>query len=216
MRRTLVPVILGLVLIVAGVLYLLQSLGVIGQGADYFWGTAFAAGGFAFLYVYFTGQSKHWWPLIPGLTLLALGALIVLGLAAPEVAEIWGGTIFLGGIGLAFWIIYFLDRSQWWPIIPAGALFTLAATAGVGSAFEGIDAVWVFFLGLGLTFVLVAYLPPAQARTKWAMIPAIVLIVIAAIVGLASVSSLEYLWPVALIVVGLFLAGRAFLGRSRA
>ena len=32
----------------------------------------------------------------------------------------WGGALFLGSIGLAFWVIYFVRRDFWWAVIPGG------------------------------------------------------------------------------------------------
>ena len=34
----------------------------------------------------------------------------------------WGGALFLGCIGIAFWVIYLADRARWWGIIPGGVL----------------------------------------------------------------------------------------------
>lgn len=207
MRRVEASVILGLLLIAAGVVFLLQTLGIVEAAAAYFWGIAFGVAGLVFVYVFLTGPSTRWWAIIPGLTLLGLGAIILLDQIAPQVGKNWSGGIFLGAIALAFWVIYFLNRENWWAIIPGGILLTLAFVAVIGSI-SGIDAGWVFFLGLGLTFVAVAYLPGAKAHTKWALIPAIVLLVIGIVLAAASAEVLGYVWPVVLIVLGLYLVAR--------
>ena len=38
--------------------------------------------------------------------------------------------MFLGTIGLSFWVIYLTRRDFWWAVIPGGALMTLALVAG--------------------------------------------------------------------------------------
>jgi len=94
----------------------------------------------------------------------------------PDVPETLGGVLFLAAIGLAFWVIYFTKRELWWAVIPGGAMFTLALVAGLESVFEGAEMGGVFFLGLGLTFVLLYFVPTPQGRMKWALIPAAVLL----------------------------------------
>src|SRR5689334_8317941 len=105
MKRSVTPVVLGLVLIGAGVLSLLQNLGVLGPVAGLVWALAFAAAGAAFLAT-FAARPAHWWALIPGSTLLGLGALVGLQELAPALAASWGGPLFLGGIGLGFGAVY--------------------------------------------------------------------------------------------------------------
>jgi len=56
-----------------------------------------------------------------------------------------------------------------------------------------------------LTFGLVSLAPPPHGRQKWALIPATVLLVIGLLIALASMPFIKYLWPLALILVGLYL-----------
>ena len=66
----------GLVLILGGVLFLLQNLGIF-QGSDLFWGVSLGIAGMLFLGVFF-GDRQQWWALIPGMVLFAVGSLILL------------------------------------------------------------------------------------------------------------------------------------------
>lgn len=189
----------GLVLILTGALFLMQTMGLLDNVGDVFWGAIFLSAGALFLFAFFTGS---WWTAIPGCTLAGLGALILL----PDEFENLGGAIFLGSIGLAFWLVYVTaPRERWWGLIPAGVLTVLAATTLLPDLVGGRASGSIFFFGLALTFVLVALL----AGMKWAWYPAAVL----GAIGLISLLALEeltnYIWAVALIVVGGFFIVRA-------
>ncbi len=212
MRRFEIRVVGGILLIAAGVLFLLQNLGVLAVGI-YLWPLLFGAGGAVFLYVFLTNRA-NWWAVIPGFVLLSLAAVIALDQFAPQVEETWGGAIFLGGIGLAFWVVYFVKREHWWAIIPGGVLLTIALVAGLSSVLEDIEMGGVFFLGLGLTFALLSFLPTPEGRMKWALIPAAVLLVMGLLITAAATAVLNYLWPAVLILAGLYLIFRTFASRQ--
>ncbi|MBI5934891.1 MAG: hypothetical protein HY867_14395 [Chloroflexi bacterium] len=189
----------GLVLILTGALYLLQTIGLLDNVGDVFWGAIFLSAGALFLFAYFTGS---WWAAIPGCTLAGLGVLILL----PDSLEKFGGAVFLGSIALAFWMVYLTaPRERWWALIPAGVLTVLAVVTFLPDLVGGHASGSIFFLGLALTFVLVALL----AGHKWAWYPAAVL----AAIGLISLLALEnlsnYIWAGALILAGGFFIFRA-------
>lgn len=208
MRQFQMRIVGGILLIAAGVLFLLQNLGIFAVG-DYLWPFLFGAGGLVFLYVFLTDRA-NWWAIIPGFTLLGLAAMMALNQFVPQVGETWGAALFLGGIGLAFWVVYFTNREHWWAVIPGGVLFTIALVAGLSSILEGIETGGVFFLGLGLTFALLSFLPTPEGRMKWALIPAGVLLVMGLLITAAATAIINYLWPAALILGGLYLLFRAF------
>ena len=220
MRRFEVRVIGGILLIAAGILFLLQNLGIFTVGA-YLWPFIFGAGGLVFLYVFLTSRAngstepaEAWWAVIPGFVLLSLAAMMALDQFAPQIGETWGGALFLGGIGLAFWVVYFTGRERWWAVIPGGVLLTNALVAGLSSVLGGIEMGGVFFLGLGLTFALLSFLPTPEGRMKWALIPAGVLLVMGLLITAAATAIFNYLWPAALILVGLYLLFRTFGSRQ--
>ena len=199
----------AILLIVVGILLLLQNVGILGGVVALIWSLIFAAGGLVFLYVFLTNR-VHWWAIIPGFALLGLAALIALDQFLPRVGDVLGVTILLGGIGLAFWVIYFRKREYWWAIIPGGVLVTLALIVGFESVLEGDEIAGILLLELGLTFGVLYFLPTPQGRMKWALIPAAVLLVMGLLITTATTGILEYLWPAALIVVGLYLLYRMF------
>jgi len=202
----------GVLLIAAGVLFLLDSLGAIAVGAVV-WPVIAGAASLAFLFVFVSAPRSNWWAAIPGFVLLGLSGTILLDRLLPAIGEAWGGTLFLGGIGLAFWVVYLVNTQNWWAIIPGGVLFTLAFVAGPWQGVKSPETGSVFFFGLGLTFALLALLPTPQGRLTWALIPAVVLLTMGVLLTAAASELMNYFWPVALVAGGLYLLYRAFGSR---
>ena len=191
----------GSILILAGVLFFLQEFQILGSAFEYLWVILMAAGSGAFLWIYFTKRDQ-WWAVIPGLTLLGLTLVGLENLIQVLPASNWSGAVFLGCIGLAFWLVYLRRQEQWWAIIPGGVLVTLALVAGLDFLSDWSDV--IFFLGLGLTFFLVALLPSKTHDTRWAFIPAGILTVLGLLLFAPLQSALNYVWPVALIGLGIY------------
>ncbi len=204
MRRFDFRIVLGLILLLGGGLLLLQNMGYLRNASDFFWGAVFVIAGAAFLSLLF-GGSGNWWALFPGMTLLAIGAVILLG----ERSGRFDGMIVLGGIALAVWLVYFMDRVRWWALIPAGVLTTLAIVTVVPDRAGDSATAGVFFLGLAFTFLLVAL----AAGARWAYYPAGALAVVGALATVSSTSVVNYLWAVVLIAIGGYLVFRFFTNR---
>jgi hypothetical protein len=253
MKRFDPRIIFGILLIAGGGLALAQTMGKLESASDIFWGGVFLVAGLIFLSLLFGG---HWWASFPGFTLASLGVMILL----PKSLDQFGGALFLGGIALSFWYVYFSSRvERWWALIPAGVLSALAGMilvaerfddyggavflGGIGLSFFAVyltdragrwwalipggvlvtlagmtiaaervgefQTAGLFFLGLAVTFLLVALL----AGMNWAYWPALVL----GIMGFLGIASLlnfaNYLWAVVLIGAGLVLIIRYFLKR---
>jgi hypothetical protein len=196
----------GLLLIVAGGLFLLQNLGLF-EASGLVWALLLGLGGVFFISVFIQSR-EHWWGLIPGITLLAIALLIFLDNFFPRAASIWGGGIVLGGIGLAFLGVYLANRANWWALIPMGVMVTLAGVT-VMDEITGIDTAGLFFLGLGATFALVALLPAEGSQMRWAWIPAGVLLLLGLFLSVQAASLLGYIGPAVLILAGLYFILRA-------
>jgi len=204
MKRFDPRIVIGALLIVAGGLGFLQAFGFLQDASDVFWGLVFLAAGGVFLYMFAGGSaSGQWWAVIPGLVLAGIGVLILL----PDSLDNLGGGVFLGAIGLSFWLIYFSGRERWWAIIPGGVLFTLALVAILPERlFGGADSGGVFFLGLAVTFLLVAIL----ADMRWAFWPAGALGVFGMFLFFQSqIYLLSYFSAAALIGAGIFIILRS-------
>jgi len=198
----------GLLLVAAGVLFLLENLGVF-EVSGLIFAVLLGAAGVVFLAMVIANRS-NWWAVIPGLILVYLGAMIALDSLIPNFSGIYGGAAFLAVIGLSFWIVYFMNRSYWWAVIPGGVMVTLALVAGLSELVPGDYLGGTFFLGLGLTFGLVAILPTPGGRMHWALIPGGILFLMGIIITAVSTRFANLVWPVALILAGLYL----FFARS--
>jgi hypothetical protein len=207
MKRFDIRILWGLLLICAGALFMLQELNLIPSAWDLVWALLFGIAGCVFIFAFWTNRTQ-WWPLIPGLGLLSLGLLMVLEEFLP--GSDWLGAIFLGGIGLSFWLIYAIRPENWWAVIPGGVLVTLAIVAGIDPYVGGDTGGGIFMLGLGLTFGLLALLPTSQGRMKWAFIPAAILLVIGIFIMSPFLPLLNYIWPLALIALGGYFILRNF------
>jgi hypothetical protein len=202
----------GLLLIGGGVLFLLQEFGFIPRDLGWLWGLVFGLAGLAFLTAFVLDRGQ-WWALIPGFILLSLALLILLGETVPSLAGQWGGTIFLGGLALPFLLIYLINRTHWWGLIPGGVLATLAVVAGVSENMNGFAVGGLFFLGLGLTFLVIWFAPTPQGRMGWAIFPAIPLLILGLLLITPFASLAGFVWPVVLMLAGAYLLFRAFRPR---
>jgi hypothetical protein len=172
MKRFDPRIVLGFMLIVGGGLALAQTMGFLENASNVFWGGVFLAAGLAFLVLLFGG---HWWAAFPGFILAALGVLILFSDALGAL----GGAVFLGGLALSFWYVFFSNRiERWWAIIPAGVFTALSLLIVASAQFEEYSGAIVLG-GIGLTFFIV-YLTNTQERW-WALIPGGVLVTLAGV-----------------------------------
>ncbi len=193
----------GAVLILGGLMLLLQNLGYFEFGG-LFWGALFLLGGLFFLSAYMNNHA-NWWAFIPGFTLLGIGVLILLGELAPRLTGVIGGSIILGAISLAFLAVYLADRRNWWAIIPFGVMLTLTLVVSLSEPLGGMATPGLFFLGMGLTFALVAVLPNSAGQMRWAWIPAGILFVMGVVFSFAAGNLIGLIGPAAMILGGLYL-----------
>ena len=203
---------LGVVLVVLGVLAFLQSFNILNMRGEIWllaFGLIFAAVGVSFIYALIADHNA-WWAAIPGMTLLGLGVMMVL-FSFPSISlGALPPFIFLGSIAAAFWLIYYLKRSNfWWAIIPAGVMTTIAIIVFIpeGSSLGGS----VFFLGMAATFALLGFVEINGRRMTWPWIPAGVLAVMGVLIGLTTSGWSAIVWAVLLILAGAFLVARPYL-----
>lgn len=211
MKRFDFRILWGGLLILAGLMFLLQQVNLIPDAWGLIWALVFCVAGVVFLMAFWSDRST-WWPLIPGMGLLSLGVLMLVEEFFP--GNDWAGAIFLGGIGVSFWIIYLMNRENWWAVIPGGVLVTLATVAGIEPFVGGDVGGGIFMIGLSLTFFLVAVLPTAQGRMNWAFIPGVILLIIGIFLITPLLPLFSYVWPIALILVGGYFILRNFLSKS--
>jgi hypothetical protein len=216
MNRIDFRLVLGGLLILAGIVFLLENLGVVALGG-LFWGAFLLVCGAGFTTVTLT-RPGQWWALIPGVFLLALSGLVFLDFWLPALADRYGGAITLGGLGLAFFAVYLADRLHWWALIPGGILASLAAVdlAPQIESLRRLDSAVILFAGFGLTFLLVFVLPTRGERNTWAIFPALGMLLVSVLIFGSAAALLNIIWPLLIIGLGLVLIGRSLLGRGRA
>jgi len=173
------------------------------------WGSLFGVAGIGFL-VFSRHDQKAWWALIPGVILLGLGVLVLSSVILPETGDKIGGFIFLGGVSLAFWLVYIRNNNFWWAIIPGGVFGSLSLVTLV-EEFTRIDGGFVFLFGLAVTFALLSLLPGLPGNRNWPWIPAGILALVSFFTIVSNMNQMSYVVSFLFIGVGLFLIVRNFI-----
>ena len=159
-----------------------------------------------FLAVY-AWDREQWWALIPACVLLAVAvmlALIELNILRDEAVA----TFVLAAIALPFLVTYVRDREKWWALIPAYALLAVGAMVGLielGVLGDLLIPAYVMF-AVAIPFFVV-YL--RNRDLWWSLIPGGIM----AVIGLAFLlaeGAVQYIAPVALLVVGVWMIVRQF------
>ncbi|MGI6374757.1 MAG: hypothetical protein ACOX3S_01995 [Anaerolineae bacterium] len=206
----------GIALIVVGALLLLRN--VLGGWVDreeLFFGGLFAAAGLGFVVTYAANTKGRWWAIIPGCSLLGLGALLLMTSVSSALTDLVGGPMFLLAIALAFVIVFLTEPARWWAVIPAGALASAAATALVEELRLPFEGGAVMMFGLAATFGLLALIATPQGRMRWPLIPAGVLAAIGLLLLSESLRLGAFVWPIALVLVGAAFVLRSLKGAPR-
>ena len=201
----------GGVLILGGVLFLLENLGVF-EGSELFWGICFLVAGMLFL-AYFMQNRQEWWALIPGLIMTGIGILLLLLSFFPGIDDAFGGLIILGSLGIGFVLVFLLNRNRWWAIIPGGVLLTLAIISVLENYLPENSVGGFFLIGLGLTFSAVALVPASAGQMRWPWYPAIALIFMGLLVFMTAENTFVYILPVIFLLAGGILIWRALRQR---
>jgi hypothetical protein len=158
--------------------------------------------------------------LIGGLILILGGALALAGQLIPDSWDFPFGVLVLSGLGLVFLAAGIATREAGW-IIPGGILSGIGAgVALVDSPLAGRlpgDEGGLFMLAFAGGWFLITLLTGlfTDETHWWALIPGGIMALIGLAAGFGSVfawalEALGRLWPVALIVIGLFVLYRAF------
>jgi hypothetical protein len=168
--------------------------------------------GLVFLAVFLNNRTRIWALIVA----YVFGVLSIAPmLAAGGSMAAYFGPVFLIGVALPFYVLYFRSADNWWAIIPAGAMTTvsLVATAAIAGLIDdeasGGYANAFLMVGLAATFA-VLWLKHSK---DWARIVTVIL----AVLAVASVFFFNYyeiFWPVAIILGGLYLFVTALRPRT--
>ena len=207
----------GIFLLLAGVFLLLKNLGVFGPWGDVAWAALYALAGLAFLVWFFSG-TENWWRAIPAFTLLGIGGCLFLVWRNPALG-IYGPSLALAGIALGFWAVLIVRREQWWALVPAGALSTVAALLALWGQLDAAGRMVVLLVGMGLTWLLLYVFRYNQRDTRWASVPAGALLILGAVTLIGALPMpliVRNWWPMALVLGGLLLVIAGYAVRKPA
>ena len=200
-------IVLGVFLVAAGVLLLLQSYIDLSAWA---WFILLIVGGLAAL-AFYIGDRSNLAMLITAYVFLAIAlllALIMLGVLRDEGVAAY----VLTAIALPFLAVYARDRKQWWFLVPAYVMLAVALMVGlIGLGILGdllIPAYVMFAIAVPF-FAVYAW----DRRRWWALIPAGVMTIIG-LFFLVAEAGLKWLAPVLLILAGAWILART-LARNR-
>jgi len=194
---------LGILFLLAGIFGILEKIHLISNASGFFWGFVFGIAGIGFFYNYLSNRD-HWWSFISSFSFFGLAGSIFL----PAWLDIYRGFSFLGMVGIGFLAIYLSNRKLWWTLIPSGVIITLGGISIVSNFLDGQETGALFFIGLGITFILVRILPNGTQRMNWAFIPAAILLIIGTLLGSSLSSYLDYIWITILFMGGLIMIWR--------
>jgi hypothetical protein len=159
----------------------LQNLGIFPEFSPTAWGLIFAAASVVFLVIYLTSGWYQWGWLFPIFVAAGLAAIIFLGESGFD-GE-WIGALFMASIAAPFWLIFLIDRGNWWALIPGWVLAVLTAVILLSKSAAGEILGTLVMFGIALPFLIVYIRNPKQ---WWAVIPAGVMTTIGLIVLLSA------------------------------
>jgi hypothetical protein len=160
--------------------------------------------GLSFFLVYWSNRTR-WWALLVAYIMFVLSI-------APALASFDGnaaayfGPVFLLAIGIPFLVVYLRSEQNWWAIIPAGVMATLAIIATLGIAGwirdtqTGGYSNAILMGGLAATFAVVWL----RHGLNWAKTVTVILSLLA-VASVFFASYAEIFWPVAIILAGGYL-----------
>lgn len=199
--------ILGLILILAGILLGLQELGVFtGSTRDAIFTAAFGLTS-VLLFSIFLSDRRRWWAVVAALTLMGLAITSLLDMVAPNLGNEVGGPVFMGLMAFGFILIYILDRRMWWAIIPGGILLSIALVALFDEMNTPLpfEPGGVLFMGMGVTFLLLALVRDNGKRLGWGVYPGVPLFIFGLAIAFGSQAMWSVIGPLMLIAGGAFI-----------
>jgi len=157
--------------------------------------------------VVFLRNRDQWWALIPAYVLLVIG--VMLGLTESNVLpDDFVATYVLTAIALPFLVVFLRNREQWWALIPAYVLLIVGVMIGLteGGVLSDLLVPAYILFAIAIPFFVVY---ARNTRQWWALIPGGIL----AIIGLSFLiaeAAAQYVAPVALVLVGIWIIVRQF------
>ena len=166
---------------VLGALAVIIALAETGKNDEFLGSLIFIAVAIPFLVAFLTNIRENWWALIPAFGCLVLATVINF---ADTVAGEWIGALIMYGIGLPFLLVYLVNRTRRWALIP-GLILVGIGTLSLVSVINAWANIFVSLVIAGIFF----YVYFTRPERWWALIPAGMMTSIA----LGSILSLPFL-----------------------
>ena len=182
----------GLTLLGLGLLAFLSNSGFFGVFPAFVWVVVLFTAGAA---VWTLGPSYLNFP-------QRLLAFISIGIVATATSGEFAGTAATGFIAMGFGLVYLNEPRHWWALIPAGVMAGACLVTTLGTLFPRWDTGPLFLLVLAGTFSLLYLLPRERGGQGWALIPAIVLILVTVLANDPGGDTPGWLVPLVLIGTG--------------
>ena len=198
----------GGLLILFGVLALIEVYYELGT---WVWVAVLTVGGLGVYAIYATDREQKWM-LIISYVMLAVAGLITL-LELNILRDPFIATFVLLAIALPFLVAFLFNRANWGLLIPAYVLFAIGVMVPLielGVLEDIMIAAYIMF-AVAIPFFVV-YL--RNSANWWALIPAGILAFIG-IVFLIAQAAAEYIVPIVLIAVGIFIVVRQFTKKEQ-
>jgi len=149
---------------ILGALAVIITLAEAGKADEFLGSLIFIAIAIPFLVAFLTKIRENWWALIPAFGCLVMATVINFGDRVPDE---WIGALILFGIGLPFLLVYFVNRTRRWALIPGlimvglGILPLISLASGWASILVSLLIAAIFF-----------YVYFTQPERWWSLIPA--------------------------------------------
>jgi hypothetical protein len=149
---------------VLGALAIIIALAEAGKADAFLGSLIFIAIAIPFLVAFLSNIRENWWALIPAFGCLVLATVINF---ADTVAGEWIGALFMYGIGLPFLLVYFVNRSRRWALIPALIMIAIGTMILLSLVSQ-----WAAFLVPLFISAVFFYVYTTQPERWWALISA--------------------------------------------
>lgn len=196
----------GVALILSGVFFLLinfQVIPVSGEIHNRVLSILFFIIGIVFAFFQGAGRGLFWL-IIPAGVAFTIGIITVID-GIDNLFSVFALSIFCLGLAVTFLLVFLLRKTEWWALLPAGALTGISAWIFLSSIQPviGFHPVALIFF-VGTAFVAIYFFSVQKKKMRFALITGLI-IVGSAIIYYFIVVFNEYvlLWPILLVALGI-------------